>query len=84
MLSYRERQGDECGLLLVGEVEANGEGRCVCVRVSTHLIGIMLQRTVIAHVSHSVQICVSLVHIVHIGTVVLLVQYTWELNGTVV
>lgn len=56
----------------------------VCVHVSTHLIGIMLQRTVIAHVSHSVQICVSLVHIVHIGTVVLLVQYTWELDGNVV
>lgn len=29
MLSYRERQRDECGLLLVGEVERNGDGRCV-------------------------------------------------------
>lgn len=49
----------------------------VCVCVSTHLIGIMFQRAVITHVSHSVQIRVSLVNVVYVGTVVLLIQYAW-------
>lgn len=40
----------------------------------THLIGIMLQRAVITHVSHSVQVCVPLVDIVNVGAVVFLVQ----------
>lgn len=56
---------------------------CVCVAVSTHLIRIMFQRAIVAHVSHSVQICVSLVDVVHIGAVVLLVQYPWGMNGNV-
>lgn len=46
---------------------------------STHLIGIMLQRAVITHVSHSVQIRVSLVNVVHVGTVVLLIQNSWKM-----
>lgn len=75
---WRE-QGDECGLLLVGEVEGNGKWCFLCVRVyvSTHLIGIMFQRAVITHISHTIQICVSLVNIVDIGTVVLLIQNAW-------
>lgn len=51
------------------------------VYVSTHLIRIMFQRAVITHVSHSVQICVFLVDIVHIGAVVLLVHNAWGING---
>lgn len=57
---------DECGLLLWSEVEGNG--------VSTHLIWIMFQRAIVTHVSHSIQIRVSLVHVVHVGAVVLLIQ----------
>jgi len=93
MLSNRERQGDECGLLLVGEVEGNGEGRCLCVWMcvclcvcgceSTHLIRIMFQRAVVAHVSHPVQICVFLVHIVHVRAVVLFIQYACRMNENV-
>lgn len=51
--------------------------------VSTHLIGIMFQRAIVAHVSHSVQICVFLVDIVHIGAVVLLIQYAWGINRNI-
>lgn len=47
--------------------------------VSTHLIGIMFQGTVVTHVSHSVQVCISLVNIVNIGAVVLLIQYAWRM-----
>ena len=36
MLSYRERQRDECGLLLRSEVEGNGKGQCVYVCVCVH------------------------------------------------
>lgn len=42
----------------------------------THLIGIMFQGAVVTHVSHSVQICVPLVNIVHVWAVVLLIQNT--------
>lgn len=40
----------------------------------THLIGIMFQRAVVAHVSNSIQVCVPLVNVVHVGAVVFLVQ----------
>ncbi len=53
---------------------------CVCVCVSTHLIRIVFQRAVVAHVSYSIQICVSLVNIVHIWAVVFLIQYAWGMN----
>lgn len=79
MLSKREKLRAECELLLVVEAEGNGKG---CLRlVSTHLIGIIFQRTVITHVSHSIQICVSLVNIVYIGTVILLIQYSWHVEN---
>lgn len=42
---------------------------------STHLIGIMFKRTVVTHVSYTIKVRVPLVNIVHIGTVVLLIQY---------
>lgn len=47
--------------------------------VSTHLIGIMFQGTIVTHVSHSVQVCISLVNIVNIWAVVLLIQYAWRM-----
>lgn len=45
---------------------------------STDLIRIMFKRTVVTHVSHTIEICVSLINIVHIGTIVLLIQYAWK------
>lgn len=56
------------------------DGSGVDGRASTHLIRIMFQRTVVAHVSYSVQICVPLVHVVHEGTVVLLIQYPCQIS----
>lgn len=47
--------------------------------VSTHLIGIMFQGAIVTHVSHSVQVCISLINIVNIGAVVLLIQYAWRM-----
>jgi len=56
-----------------------GGGSCVTVHAMyTHLIGIMFQRAVVTHVPHAVQIRVALVHVVHVGTVVLLVQNAWK------
>lgn len=46
--------------------------------VSTHLIRIMFKRTVVTHVSYTIKVRVPLVNIVHVGTVVLLIQYAWE------
>lgn len=43
-----------------------------------HLIRIMFKRTVVTHVSNTIEVCVSLVNIVHIGTVVLFIQYAWK------
>lgn len=63
-----ERQGGESRLLVVGWVEASGKRLGI-----THLIRIMFQGAVVTHVSHSIQICVPLVNIVHIGAVVFLI-----------
>lgn len=70
-LATEERQGGESRLLLVGEVEGTGKKLGI-----THLIGIMFQGAVVTHVSHSIQICVPLVNIVHVGAVVFLIQNT--------
>lgn len=59
-----------------------GKGN-VYVHVSTHLIRIMFQWAIVAHVSHSIQICVSLVNVVDIGTVVLFIQYACGINRNV-
>lgn len=42
----------------------------------THLIGIMFQGAVVTHVPDSIQVCVLLVDIVHVGAVVFLIQNT--------
>lgn len=42
----------------------------------THLIGIMFQGAVVTHVADSIQVCVLLVDIVHVGAVVFLIQNT--------
>lgn len=39
----------------------------------------MFQGTVVTHVSHTIEVCVSLINIVHIGTIVLLIQYAWKI-----
>lgn len=45
---------------------------------ATDLIRIMFKRTVVTHVSHTIEVCVSLINIVYIGTIVLLIQYAWK------
>lgn len=60
-----------------------GTAHCY-VSGSTHLIRVMFQRAVVTHVSNPVQICVSLVDIVHVGTVVLFIKYAYETEGHVI
>ena len=46
----------------------------------THLVRVVFQRTVVTHVSHTVQVGVSLVHVVDIRAVVFLIQNTCWTN----
>lgn len=44
----------------------------------------MFQRAVVTHISHSVQVCISLVNIVHIGAVVLFIQDACGIMGNII